>query len=44
MDTLNKHEHILVVTHNVKVGLIVVFDSCTVSSIVLLRLGAKEYD
>ena len=36
VDTLNKHEHLLYVTHNVKVGMIV-FDSFTESSIVLFQ-------
>lgn len=36
VDTLNKHECLLFVTHNVKAGLIV-FDSFTASSLVLVK-------
>lgn len=42
MDTLNKHEHLSVVTHNAKIGLIVAFGSPIASSIVLPRLTVKK--
>lgn len=43
VDTLNKHERLLFVTHNVKVRLIVVFDSFTASPIVLAETLFLSY-
>lgn len=37
VDTLNKHERLLFLTHNVKIGVIVIFDSFTASSVVLAK-------